>query len=123
MKTWRPKYWRKRAIAAETRNVLLRHEADCLRRDRDAYAGALAAERERTAALEERSRETANRASPEFARLRTELARLRDTVRLLDARNDELRRAVDRWETTHGPCERARQLVERDATDPAGEAS
>lgn len=105
MKTWRPKYWRKRTQAAETRNVLLRHEADCLRRDRDAYAGALAAERERTAALEARNvllrheaRETANRASPEFARLRTELARLRDTVRLLDARNDELRRAVARYE-------------------------
>jgi len=107
---------RARADQWEQVAALRGREADTLRRDRDGYAAALAAEQERVRVLQDRA---ATGEGVTVARLRAGVARLRETVAALDARGDELRRAVTHWESTHSACERARQLVERDAEQAA----
>ena len=88
---------RARARADQWKQVaaLRAKEADALRRDRDGYAGALVAMNNHLRVLQDRA---ATGEGVTVARLRAEVARLRETVAALDVRNDELRRAVARYE-------------------------
>lgn len=86
-----------------------RAEVDRLTRERDAWAA-------RCAEVEYTLRVWQDRAdrheSDTLATLRRSNPLLRETVAALDARNDSARREIAWWESSHGACERARQMIE-----------
>ena len=86
---------RVRARQAEQRNVALRVEVENLRRDRDAFAARLADEQRRVRVLQDR---LARNDSTAVTSLRRDVALLREALAALDQRNDELRRALARYE-------------------------
>lgn len=89
-----------------------RSEVDRLTRERDAWAARCADAEDTVRSLRDL---LARNDSVAVTALRREVAMLRETVAALDARNDSLRREVAHWETGHAACERARQLIEREA--------
>ena len=89
-----------------------RAEVDRLTRERDAWSARCADAEDTVRSLRDL---LARNDSVAVTGLRREAALLRETVAALDARNDELRRAVAWWEREAGPTLRARALAERGA--------
>ena len=114
----KPKWGRnRRAMAADLAALerlvaFQRSEFDRLTRERDAWAARCADAEDTVRTLRDRA---ARHESDTLASLRRSNALLRETVAALDARNDSLRREVAHWEAGHAACERARQMVEREA--------
>ena len=97
-----------------------RSEVDRVTRERDAWAARCADAEDTVRSLRDR---LARNDSATVVALRREAALLRETVAALDARGDELRRAVAWWERHYGPAERARQLAQHDADTAAQSAA